>query len=258
MSPTSVLLAVYATGLGLIVGSYLNVVIHRLPREESTLFPRSRCPSCGAAIAAYDNVPVVSYLWLRGRCRSCKTRISARYPAIEALTGALFLACFLRFGPAIEAVAAALFCALMVALGAIDAEHYILPDRITLPGIVVGLAFSPWLSWSGLGAAVLGATIGAAILSALWWGWYLWRKEEGLGLGDVKMLAMVGAFLGWKGALVTLFAGALAGSLVGVVLMSRGQAGMKTKLPFGTFLAAGGVLALFAGPAIMRSYLATF
>ena len=258
MSATAVLLAVYATGMGLIVGSYLNVVIHRLPREESTVLPRSRCPSCGAAIAAYDNVPLLSYLWLGGRCRSCKARISPRYPLIEALTGGLFLACFLRFGPTLEAVAGALFCALMVALGAIDAEHYLLPDRITLPGIALGLAFSPWLSWSGIGAALIGAALGAGILLALWWGWLVLRKEEGLGLGDVKMLAMVGAFLGWKGVLVTLFAGALAGSIVGLVLMSRGEAGMKTRLPFGTFLAAGGVLALFAGPAIARYYLASF
>lgn len=258
MSPTLVLLGVYATGMGLIVGSYLNVVIHRLPREQSTVLPRSRCPSCESPIAAYDNVPVVSYIWLGGRCRSCKARISPRYPAIEALTGALFLACFLRFGPSLEAVAGALFCALMVVLGAIDAEHYILPDRITLPGIAIGLAFSPWLSWSGLWSAFAGAALGAGILLALWWGWLLLRKEEGLGLGDVKMLAMVGAFLGWKGVLVTLFAGALAGSVVGVVLMSRGEAGMKTKLPFGTFLAGGGVLALFAGPAIARYYMASF
>jgi leader peptidase (prepilin peptidase) / N-methyltransferase len=252
------LLGLWFLAVGLLVGSYLNVVIYRLPRGLSTVLPRSRCPSCDAAIAPYDNVPLLSYLVLRGRCRRCQARISPRYPLIEALTGLLFLGCFLRFGVRPETVAAAAFCAAMVALAAIDLEHFILPDRITLPGIVLGLALSPWLPWSGWKAALLGAVLGAGLLLALWKGWLLLRGEEGMGLGDVKMLGMIGAFLGWKGALITLFLASLSGSLVGLALVGKGDAGLKTKLPFGTFLALGALVALFAGPAIARSYLSFF
>ena len=247
---------VYAALLGLIVGSYLNVVIYRLPRGISTVLPRSRCPACGTAIRARDNVPVVSYLLLGGRCRDCRAAISWRYPLLEALTAALFVACLLRFGPTLEAIAAALFGSLMIALGAIDAEHLLLPDRLTLPGIVAGLALQPWLDWGvGLRAALIGAALGAGLLLALWAAWLAIRREEGMGLGDVKMLALIGAFLGFKGVLVALFFGALAGAATGLVLMRLQGAGMKSKLPFGTFLALGGLLALFAGQPLADAYL---
>lgn len=252
------LLGLYAFVLGLIVGSYLNVVIHRLPRGLSTVLPRSRCPACGAAISPRDNLPLVSYLLLRGRCRHCQASIPLRYPAVEAITGLLFLGSLLRFGFTVDALVAALFCCLMIALAGIDAEHYVLPDRITLPGIVAGLALSPWVAWNSLLAAFAGAALGGGLLLALWGGWYLLRGEEGMGLGDVKMLAMVGAFLGWKGALVTLFFGAVAGALVGLALLWRGRGGLKTRLPFGSFLALGGLVALFAGPALVAAYLSLF
>jgi leader peptidase (prepilin peptidase) / N-methyltransferase len=247
---------IYAALLGLIVGSYLNVVIYRLPRGISTVLPRSRCPACGAPIWAWDNLPVVSYLLLGGRCRSCRAEISWRYPAVEAATALLFVGCLLRFGPTPEAAAGALFGSLMIALGMIDAEHMVLPDRITLPGIVLGIALQPWLDWGvGLGGAVLAALLGGGVLLALWALWYLVRREEGMGLGDVKMLALVGAFLGWKGVAVALFFGALAGAATGLVLMRRRGLGMKAKLPFGTFLALGGLLALFAGRDLADAYL---
>ena len=248
------LFAFYALLVGLVVGSYLNVVIHRLPRGMSTVRPRSRCPRCDRQVRARDNIPVLSYLLLRGRCRDCKAPIHWRYPLVEAATAALFVASVLRFGVSVDALAAAIFCALMLSLAMIDAEHYILPDRLTLPGVVVGLALSPWVSWLGLGTAFLGAALGAGILGALWGGWYLLRGEEGMGLGDIKMLALVGAFLGWRGVLVTLFFGALSGAVVGVALISRGDGSMKTKLPFGTFLAAAALLALFAGQEITSAY----
>lgn len=249
-------LVVYAGLLGLVVGSYLNVVIYRLPRGLSTVLPRSRCPGCGAAIRARDNLPVVSFLLLGGRCRHCRAAISWRYPAIEALTAAVFVGCLLRYGPGPEAFAGAVFGALMIALGAIDAEHMILPDRLTLPGIAVGVLLQPWLSWDvGLWGALLGAALGAGILLAVWGGWYLVRREEGMGLGDVKMLALIGAFLGWKGVVVALFFGAVAGAVTGLALIRRGEMGMRSKLPFGTFLALGGLLALFAGRAIADAYL---
>ncbi|HVR99960.1 MAG TPA: prepilin peptidase [Thermoanaerobaculia bacterium] len=250
----SILLAIYAAVLGLIVGSYLNVVIYRLPRGLSTVFPRSGCPSCGAPIRARDNLPVVSFLVLGGRCRACRTPISWRYPAIEAATSLLFVASFLRFGPSLAALAAALFCCLMVVLAMIDLEHMILPDRITLPGIAVGLALQPFLPWGGWRPALIGAALGAGILIAVWGLWYMVRREEGMGLGDVKMLALIGAFLGWKGVLVALFFSTLAGATVGLVLMRWGSLEMRSKLPFGTFLALGGLVALFFGTPIADWY----
>jgi leader peptidase (prepilin peptidase)/N-methyltransferase len=258
------LLGIYAAVLGLIVGSYLNVLIYRLPLGISTVFPRSRCPHCGTAIRAYDNVPVLSFLLLRGRCRQCGASISGRYPAVEAATAALFLACFLRFGISLQAPVAALFCALMLALTMIDYDHMILPDKLTWPGIALGILLQPLVGWTRLGngpwgavaGAAFGAALGAGILLAVWIAWYLWRHEEGMGLGDVKMLAAIGAFLGWKGVLVALFLGALSGAVVGLTLMAFRGLDFKAKLPFGVFLALGGVIALFAGEALVRVYAA--
>lgn len=260
--PLEFLLGVYAALLGLIVGSYLNVVIYRLPRGISTVMPRSRCPECGAAIRAVDNVPVVSYLLLGGRCRDCRARISWRYPLLEAATSALFLASFLRFGISFEAPAAALLCALLLTLAMIDFDHMILPDRLTFPAIALGILLQPFLPWARLwdgpwgamAGAVLGALVGSGILLAVWAAWYLIRREEGMGLGDAKMLAAIGAFLGWKGVLVSLFFAALAGSVVGLGLMAWSGSGGKTRLPFGTFLALGGLIALFAGETLVQAY----
>ncbi len=252
-----VLLDLYAALFGLVTGSYLNVVIHRLPRRLSTVLPRSRCPTCGAPIRARDNLPVLSWLLLRGRCRACGTRISPRYPLVEASTGMLFVASMERFGPSAAALAAALFCSLMVVLAWIDLEHLILPDRITLPGIAVGIAVQLVVPWSGLVGAVLGALLGAGVLLAAYGAWWLVRREEGLGLGDVKMLAMIGAFLGWRGVVVSLFVGALAGALFGLSLVAAGRGAMRSKIPFGAFLALGGLVALFAGPALIAIYLRT-
>lgn len=253
--PPGLLLDLYAALAGLIVGSYLNVVVHRLPRGVSTVRPRSRCPSCGAGIGARDNLPVVSWLLLRGRCRHCGSIIGWRYPAVELATAALFVLCVERFGPSPEAAVAALLCCLLLALGLIDAEHYLLPDRLTLPGIVVGLAVQPWIDWGGLLPAAIGAALGGGLLLALWGLWLLVRKEEGMGLGDVKMLAMVGAFLGWKGVLVTLFFASLVGSAVGLALIAVGRGGMKSRLPFGVFLALAAGIALFWGRPMIDAYL---
>ena len=244
-----------AAALGLVVGSYLNVVVHRLPRGLSTVLPRSRCPGCGAPILWYDNVPLVSWLLLAGRCRRCGDAIAWRYPVLEALTAALFVAAAERFGWSWETPVAALLLSLLIALAAIDVEHLLLPDRLTLPGIAVGLAVQPLVGWGGFVAALAGAALGGGILLALWGGWYLLRGEEGMGLGDVKMLAMIGAFLGWQGVVVALFSATLLGSLVGLGLMVGGRGGMKSQLPFGLFLSLGGALALFAGPWLVDAYL---
>lgn len=248
-------LVLWAGLVGLVVGSYLNVLVHRLPLGESTVRPRSRCPACGAAIRARDNLPVVSWLLLRGRCRDCGARISPRYPLIEAATGALFAACVVRFGFAPEALAAATLGALLVALAAIDLDHFLLPDKLTIPGIAFGLA-AQWLVPSGsLVVGLRGALVGAGLLLAIAGAWELARGVEGMGLGDVKMLAMIGAFLGAGGVVVTLVFATFAGSAVGLVLVARRGGDLQAQLPFGVFLAAGGLVALFAGAPLVASYL---
>lgn len=251
-------LILWAGLVGLVVGSYLNVVAHRLPSGESTVTPRSRCPHCAAPIRARDNLPVVSWLLLRGRCRDCGEPIALRYPLIEATTGALFAGAVARFGFGPEALAAALLSALLVALAAIDFDHLWLPDKITLPGLALGLLLQLALPRASLAKGLAGALLGAGILLLLAGAWELLRGVEGMGLGDVKMLGMIGAFLGVAGVVVTLVVGTFLGSLAGLALVARGRGGMDAKLPFGVFLAAGGLVALFAGEPIVGAYLGLF
>lgn len=248
------LILLYAAALGLVVGSYLNVVIYRLPRRISTVLPRSRCPGCGAAIRIRDNIPLLSFVGLRGRCRRCGMRISWRYPAVELATGLGFVLSFQHFGPGVPALVGALFICSMIVLAAIDVEHYWLPDRITLPGIAAGLLLQPWIPGVTLGSALSGAALGGGLLLAVTAVWYLLRGEEGMGLGDAKMLTMIGAFLGWKAMLVALFVAFFAGALVGVAMMARGG-GPKTRLPFGAFLAGAAIAALFFGRPVAQAYL---
>ena len=253
--PPSWFLVLWAGALGLIVGSYLNVLAHRLPRGISTVTPRSRCPACGAAIRARDNLPVVSWLLLRGRCRDCGAPIPARYPLVEAVTGLAFAGAVARFGFGLEALVAAVLCALLVALAAIDVEHLLLPDRLTLPGIALGLGAQLVVSGGSLARGLSGALVGAGILLVLAGAWQLLRGVEGMGLGDVKMLAMIGAFLGLGGVMVTLVLGTLLGSVAGLALVARGRGTMQLQLPFGFFLAIGGLVAVFAGGPIVSAYL---
>lgn len=248
------LLYVYAALVGLMVGSYLNVLIHRLPMGRSTVLPRSACPWCGGLIRAWDNIPLLSYLILRGRCRSCGAPISWRYPLIEAVTGLVFVLCLWRFGPRPDALVAAIFASLMIVLAGIDRDHFLLPDRITLPGILAGLALQPWFDGPSFLEAVLGVLVGAGILILLINFWYWLRGEEGMGLGDVNMLAMIGAFLGWQGVLVTLVLATLTGALAGLAMMAGGKLGMRSKLPFGVFLALGALVTLFAGDGLVALY----
>jgi leader peptidase (prepilin peptidase)/N-methyltransferase len=251
-------LVLWSGAVGLVVGSYLNVLVHRLPRGLSTVTPRSRCPACGAPIRARDNLPVVSWLLLRGRCRDCRAPIPARYPLIEATAGLLFAACVAAFGFSLEALAAAVLGALLLALAAIDREHFLLPDRLTLPGLAAGLAFQLALPSGSLARGVAGALVGGGLLLALAGAWELVRGVEGMGLGDVKMLAMIGAFLGVGGVVVTLVVGTFAGSIAGLALMLRGRGTLSSQLPFGVFLAAGGAVALFAAEALVGAYLGLF
>lgn len=239
---------------GLIVGSYLNVLVHRLPIGKSTVWPRSRCPYCDAVIRARDNLPLLSFVLLRGRCRQCGAPISWRYPIVEALSAALFVGCLLHFGLGLRLLAALLFGCLMLLLAAIDVEHFVLPDRITLPAILVGLLFQPWLPQPGLLEAAIGVLVGAGIIILVINYWYWLRGEEGMGMGDVNMLALVGAFLGWKGVLTTLLLATASGAAVGLAMLAAGRLGLRSRLPFGLFLGLGGILSLFAGDAMVAYY----
>ena len=248
-----------AAGLfGLVVGSFANVLIHRLPRGESVVSPGSHCPSCGAAIRAFDNIPVVSWLLLGAKCRVCRAAISPRYPMIELVNGVLWALVFLRAREWPELFGGVFFASACVALAAIDAEFQILPDKITLTGVVLGLLLSFFSKVRGPGEAFLGAAVGGGGLFLIA---FLYEKiagQEGMGLGDVKMLAMIGALLGAGGVLVSVLLGSLAGSLVGIVAIAAGRGDRKMRLPFGVFLAAGGLAALFFGDALLSRYRAMF
>jgi leader peptidase (prepilin peptidase)/N-methyltransferase len=250
------MLDVYAALLGLVTGSYLNVVIHRLPRGESTVLSRSRCPYCGGAIRARDNLPLLSFLLLRGRCRRCCAPISWRYPAVETATALMFVAIVERFGLSGETLIWLVFGCLLLTLATIDLDHFLLPDRLTLPAIVVGLAAQPLLPRTTLLDAVVGVMIGAGLLILLINFWYWLRDEEGMGMGDVNMLAMVGAFLGWQGVLVTFALATVAGALAGLALLLAGRLELRGRLPFGLFLALGALTALFFGERLVASYAA--
>ena len=284
------LAAVFMGALGAIIGSFLNVVIFRLPREESIVFPNSRCPQCSTAIHAYDNIPVLSYLMLRGRCRKCSSPISARYPAVEALTGILFVAVFLhdaviRNGPTAALLFDLAFVSALVALIFIDAEHMILPNAITYPGIVFALVarlLLPFLMganafddlpslahvsllsglpiWAiSLLGALLGALAGGGSLWLMGWLWEKLRGVEAMGLGDVKMMFMVGAYLGWRLSVLTIFLGVITASLTGILLMlKRGERNLQMMLPFGIFLGIGSIIALLVGARIIGWYAGQF
>jgi leader peptidase (prepilin peptidase)/N-methyltransferase len=223
---------VAAALFGLCIGSFLNVVIYRLPLGQSLATPPSRCRKCGYSLRWFDNVPVLSWALLGGRCRKCGVSVSWQYPLVELITAVLFV---------------------LVVLFGIDLEHQILPNSITLPGIAIGLLFS-LVTPPGWKDALIGALLGAGILYAIAGAYYLWRREEGMGMGDVKMLAMIGAFLGWKAVLVTLVLASFSGAVIGVILMSAQRGGMKFALPFGTFLAIGTVIAMFAGDPLIAWY----
>jgi len=243
--------------MGLSIGSFLNVVIHRLPLGQSLVSPGSRCPKCGYALRPYDNVPVVSWVLLGGKCRQCRAPISAQYPIVEVVTAMLFIlvAWLTPVGPLL--FSRLILVAILVALFGIDLEHQILPNVITLPGIVVGLMFS-FVAPPGWPDALIGTLVGGGVLYAIAAAYYAVRREEGLGMGDVKMLAMIGAFLGWKAVLVTLVLSSFSGAAIGLALIAAQRGGMKLALPFGTFLAVGAVAAMLAGEPLIAWYAGFF
>jgi leader peptidase (prepilin peptidase)/N-methyltransferase len=243
---------------GLTIGSFLNVCIGRLPAGESIVSPPSRCPRCGAGIAWYDNIPVVSYLALGGRCRRCRNPISIRYPLVELATSA----CFVLQGLAHHddpplLVARLILTALLIALFGTDLETMRLPNVLTLPGIVLGLAFSVFLP-PGIITSAIGAAVGAAVPFLIRW---LWRRATGvdaMGLGDVKMLAMIGAFLGWRQVWVVLFLASITGAVVGLAVTAGRGRSLRTRLPFGTFLAIAAFTASLTGDWLLDWYLGFF
>lgn len=246
---TAILIGVF----GLAVGSFLNVCIYRLPLQQSLMWPGSRCTTCATPLRWYDNIPVCSYLVLRGGCRSCRAPISVMYPIVEAVAGIVFVAGYVLFGLQPLLIVRLIFACAMIVLFVIDLQHRILPNVMTLPGIVVGFVFSLFLP-PGWIDSLIGIVAGGGVLLLLAGAYYCVRKEEGLGMGDVKMLAMIGAFLGWKLMLVTLVLSSFLGSAIGLGMIALKIGDMKYALPFGTFLAIGALVASVTGDAILKWY----
>ncbi len=264
--------AVFAALFGLAFGSFLNVCITRLPQHGSMVRPRSRCPRCLNEIAAFDNVPLLSWALLRGRCRSCRQPIPIRYPLVEAAVAGLFVACLLVYGFSLEALGAAVFCWLMVGLCVTDAETFLLPDALTLPGLALGVAYraalagavpgNRWREMARAGfRAALAAAAAALALLLIRWIYYAVRRRTGLGLGDVKLFAMIAAWLGFEQSALVLFLAVVFGAIYGVCLLALGgtkQKGEPIRVPLGCYLCSAGLYALFFGPGTLGWYLHLF
>ena len=247
---------IFAFALGAAMGSFGNVLIHRLPLGQSIVSPGSRCPACGRSIRWFDNIPILSYLFLRARCRSCGAPISLRYPLVEALTGVLFAAVVWRFGVQTATVPMALFVWSLVVITFIDLDHRIIPDVLSLPGVAVGLGISLLPGFPGLLDSLVGVLAGAGSLFLVLFAYEKVMGEEGMGMGDVKLLAMIGAFLGWQALPVTILVSSLTGSLVGIVYARvRGEPVRKFPVPFGPFLALGALVHIFFGVELITWYL---
>lgn len=241
--------------LGLCMGSFFNVLIHRLPRGESIVRPASRCPSCGRAIRPWENIPLLSFALLRGKCAGCGAGISLRYPVVEALTGCGYVLFAVTDGIGYPLVRDLFFFSLLVPIAFIDVDHRIIPDELSLVGLAAGilLSFLPGGAWK---ESLLGAAVGGGVLYATAAIYEKATGREGMGGGDVKLMAMIGAFLGWRGALVSIFAGSLLGVGGGLWVMRKGTEGLKTAIPFGPYLCAAALIARFLGGAffgILRS-----
>jgi len=239
---------------GAMIGSFANVCILRIPAEESIVYPGSHCPNCKKPVAWYDNVPLLSWLALRGHCRQCKEPISFRYFVVELLTALSAVALYFRVGFGVEWVVMFLFVAALIIISFIDLDHRIIPDLISLPGVVVGFVLSlrgePGPISSGIGILA-----GGGLLLAVAWGYHAATGREGMGGGDIKLLGMIGAFLGWKSVPFTMLLSSLTGSIVGVTLMWWTSSDTKYAIPFGPFLALGAVIYIFCGEELIGWYL---
>lgn len=258
MSVEEIVLTAFAAIFGLLWGSFANVVILRLPDGRSVAFPGSHCPKCKTPIKFYDNIPVLSWLFLRGKCRACQAPISWRYPVVEFLSGVLFTAVYLNYGLSWVALEYVVFCWSLLVVSVIDLDHMILPDVFTLSGIVIGLVGAALNPAREFLPALGGVVMGGGFLWAIAYGYYLWRKEEGMGGGDIKLLAWIGAVLGWQAVPFVILSSSLIGSLVGLIYATRSKAGLKSVIPFGPYLAAAAILYIFGGEAIGQWYIGLF
>ncbi len=247
--------SLFAFLFGSVVGSFLNVCICRMPKDESVVSPPSHCPYCPYQIRWYDNIPLVSYLLLRGKCRGCGAHISLQYPLVELLNGVLTLLLFLRFGPTPVFGVLFLFCSALVVITFIDIEHQIIPDEISLSGIVVGFILSFFLKGHTWLNSLMGILLGGGTLLLVAYAYQRFTGKDGMGGGDIKLLAMMGAFLGWKAVPFIIFAGSLVGSVVGISIMVLQKKDSKLAIPFGPYLAFGAVLYIFYGKTLIRWYL---
>ena len=258
VSAWNVIQHVWVFVTGCCLGSFFNVVIYRLPAGKSLVSPGSHCPGCGHPIAFYDNIPVLGYLFLMGKCRHCRARISPRYPIVEAVTGLFALALFRKYGWEPQFGIEFLFVSLLILITFIDLDTYLIPDVLSLSGIVAGFLCSfvtPRLAWTD---SLLGIVVGGGFLYAIAAGYQYLRKKDGMGGGDIKLLGMIGAFLGLPGVIFTVLISSVAGTAAGLAVMSRTRKGMSTMIPFGPFLALGAVCYLFWGPDFIRWYLEEF
>lgn len=278
MLPAS-LIALFVFVFGLIIGSFLNVCISRLPQGKSVVTPASRCPQCGKPIKPYDNIPVLSYLILGGKCRACQTRISPIYPAVELLTGLLFLACYVLFGNSVLTLKWAIFSAILIVLIFTDWRERVLPDAVNFTGLAIGLLisffvrpddgtalwiahhlfeFPPTAPVISFADALIGAAVGGGLLWLVGEGYFRVRGREGMGLGDVKMMLMAGAFLGLRRTLLTILAGSLLGAILGGIFILSSRKGSEYELPFGTFLGIAALLVVFFGTPVVTWYQSMF
>ncbi len=244
---------IFAAIFGLFIGSFLNVCIYRIPKEESIVWPGSHCPQCGQAVKPWDNIPVLSYILLRGRCRSCRIRISPRYPLVELLSGLICLGMLYKFGPTLSFIIYYIWAAALLVVTFIDLDYQIIPDRISLGGIVIGLICVYFLP-IGYKDALIGLGLGAGGLMAVIYGYYFLTGKQGMGGGDVKLLGMIGVFIGWQGVIFTIFMASLIGSIVGVSWMLYKGKDMKAAIPFGPFLALGALIFVFWGDPMIGWY----
>ncbi|MGD8981754.1 MAG: prepilin peptidase [Desulfobacterales bacterium] len=244
---------------GMCIGSFLNVCIYRLPSSTSIINPsRSFCPQCNSAIQFYDNIPVLSYLWLKGRCRNCKAPISPRYPLVELMTGILAIAILFKFHLTLEGVIYFVFTSSLLVITFIDIDHKIIPDIISLPGIPIGLAASFVLPAMTFKSSLLGLLAGGGSLLLVAWTYSLITRKEGMGGGDIKLLGMIGTFIGWKGVIFTIFAASLTGTLVGMIVMLLKGKNLKFAIPFGPFLSIGAMSYVFFGEKVIFWYFQSF
>ena len=253
--PVPIVIPLFVFIFGALIGSFLNVCIYRIPEGKSIVSPPSHCPSCGEGVRWYDNIPILSYLILRGKCRFCANRISVQYPLVELLTALAALFFFLKFQLSIVFAILFIFTAALIVISFIDLEHRIIPDVISLPGIIVGFVAALFLPEVGWMSSLIGILVGGGSLLLVAWVYQLLTRKEGMGGGDIKLLAMMGAFLGWRAIPFIIFASSLIGSVIGISVMLIQKKDSKFALPFGPFLAIGALIYIFFGSRIISWYL---